>query len=50
MPGYAVNSTADYFTVFDEVSKLNVHLSYPERLWVVRPPLPSHIRTVADSV
>jgi methylsterol monooxygenase len=28
-----LNQTQDYFTVFDEVSKLNVHLNIIERLW-----------------
>lgn len=33
----ALNQTQDYFTVFDEVSKYNVHLNVFERLWAVRP-------------
>lgn len=33
----AFNQTQDYFGVLEEVSKYNVHLNYPEKLWAVRP-------------
>jgi methylsterol monooxygenase len=31
--GFAANQTQNYLTAFEEVSKYNVNLSYPERLW-----------------
>jgi hypothetical protein len=33
--GFAANQTQNYLTAFEEVSKYNVNLSYPERLWAV---------------
>jgi len=32
----AFNQSQDYFTVLDEVTKLNVQLNTAERLWAVR--------------
>jgi hypothetical protein len=34
----AFSQSTDYFSVLDEVSKLNVHLNQPERLWAVCDP------------